>query len=76
MVETWDTKETATVPTKETETVYEIKDTITVRTVSKTRLEQQKVQYEEEIVRIQERIAILDADLAKIVELEKVVVKE
>ena len=67
MAETWDTKET--VPTKET--VYEIKDTITVRTVSKTRLEQQKAQYEEEIVRIQERIDVLDADLAKIVELEK-----
>ena len=67
MAETWDTKET--VPTKET--VYEIKDTITVRTVSKTRLEQQKAQYEEEIVRIQESIAVLDADLAKIVELEK-----
>ena len=71
MVETWDTKETATVPTRETETVYEIKDTVTVRTVSKTRLEREKVQQEKEIVRIQERIAKIDADLAKIVDLEK-----
>ena len=72
MAEIWEVKEVPqAVSTKETEAVYEIKDTVTVRTVSKTRLEREKTQYQQEIVNCNEIIARIDADLAQIVTLEK-----
>ena len=71
MAEIWEAKEAQVVATKDTEAIYEIKDTVTVRTVSKTRLEREKTQYQEEIARFNERIAKIDADLAQIVTLEK-----
>ncbi len=62
MAETW-VKRTESVPSETVETVYDVKDTTVVRTVSKSQLEAEKAH-------LLERIERIDADLAKIAELE------
>lgn len=50
---------------------YEIKDTIVIRTVSRSELEVEKEYLQEELKNTQVRIDVIDADLLKINELEK-----
>lgn len=49
---------------------YEISDTVTVRTVNRTRLERRKASLENEIVNLTAEIATIDVDIDKIDELE------
>ncbi len=51
---------------------YEIKDTVVVRTVTKTELNRRKTECQEELSRLQNEIKSINADLIKIVNLEKV----
>jgi len=69
MAEVW-TKVTTTEEQPLPETQYEIKDTVVIRTVTKTEVNRKLENIDAQIVRLQEERVEVEADLAKVAELE------